>query len=336
MLTGRIMDPKLKGILSAQWAYYGLPPSRLSCFYYALPLLGYLAHGGWYPKGRSQDISNAFVRYIEAHGGKVLLNTRVRGILLDGDAAGGVTTAGGKTFTSRVVVSNANPFATFGKMIDRPDLVVAYEKKWTQYSVSLSCFQIFLGLNKDLVKKTGVTDSELFIQQSYDPEEDYAAALRGDVETGGYCVSLYDNINPSYSPAGKNTVNILALQGYQPWERFETEYSAGEKGAYTKEKQRLADILIRRAEKDLLPGLSGAIEVREVGTPLTNVRYTGTHRGAIYGWDQTVNNSGSIRVGHTTPVKNLYLAGAWSEPGHGYGAVIPSGLNCFAEIMKSW
>lgn len=50
----------------------------------------------------------------------------------------------------------------------------------------------------------------------------------------------------------------------------------------------------------------------------------------------SVDNSGRARVGHARPVKNLYLAGAWSRPGHGYGAVIPSGLECFAEVMKGW
>ena len=79
-----------------------------------------------------------------------------------------------------------------------------------------------------------------------------------------------------------------------------------------------------------------AIEIREVATPLTNMRYTANPRGAVYGWDQTLDNSGSTRFPNTTPVKNLYLAGAWTSPGHGYGAVIPSGLLCFAEIMKSW
>ena len=98
----------------------------------------------------------------------------------------------------------------------------------------------------------------------------------------------------------------------------------------------MAEALIRKAEKILLPGLSSAIEVKEIGTPLTNVRYAGHNRGAIYGWDQTVNNSGSVRVGHRTPIKNLYLAGAWSKPGHGYGAVIPSGRIGDRSVTGSW
>jgi all-trans-retinol 13,14-reductase len=149
-------------------------------------------------------------------------------------------------------------------------------------------------------------------------------------------VTLYDNIYKGYSPEGKNTLNILTLQGYGPWERFEKDYFSGNKAEYRKEKERMADILIQKAEKILLPGLSKAIQVKDIATPLTNVRYTSNYRGAIYGWDQTVNNSGNTRIGHKTPIKNLYLAGAWSKMGHGYGTVIGSGLECFGEIMQQW
>jgi phytoene dehydrogenase-like protein len=336
MMDSRIKDPKLKTVLSSQWGYYGLPPSRLSCFYYAMPFMGYLRGGGFYPKGRSQDISNAIARFIESRGGTILLRTKVERILATNGVASGVATADGKKYAARVVVSNASPFATLGNMIDDQSLVADYFAQCRQYSVSLSSFQVFLGLKEDLVKKVGISDSEVFYEPSYDTDSSYAGAVKADVENGGVFVTLYDNIYPGYSPPGKNIVNIMNLQGYDHWERFEKDYHAGEKREYRQEKERIADILIRRAEKILLPGLSSAIQVKEIGTPLTNVRYTGHHRGAIYGWDQTPNNSGSTRVGHGTPIKNLYLAGAWSRPGHGYGAVIPSGLECFGEIMKSW
>jgi all-trans-retinol 13,14-reductase len=336
MVDAWIRDPQLKAMVSGQWGYYGLPPSKLSCFYYAMPFMGYLTGGGFYPRGRSQDISSALARYIERHGGKVLLNTRVERILLQNGTARGVATADGTELTSRVVVSNADPFATFQRMIADQSALAEYEAAWHRYSVSLSCFQVFLGLKEDLVGRLGLTDSEIFIDTGYDPEAGYAQALAGDVEHGGCGVSLYDAVYRGYSPPGKNTVNILTLQGYGPWEQYEADYFAGRKQAYNKAKQKMADTLIRKVERALLPGLSRAIEVKEIGTPLTNVRYTGHHRGAIYGWDQTVSNSGSTRIGHATPIRNLYLAGAWSRPGHGYGAVIPSGLECFAEIVRTW
>jgi len=336
MVDTHIKDTKLKALVSAQWGYYGLPPSKLSCFYYALPFMGYLQHGGFYPRGRSQDISNAFARYITDKGGTVKLNTRVKSIEVKDQTAKGVMTTDGKAYGARVVVSNANAFDTFRGMIDDGAALVEYEAAWKDYSVSLSSFQIFLGLKHDLVGALKIPDSEIFLESSYDPELSYQHALQADVEHAGIGVTLYDNIFPGYSPEGKNTLNLIALQGYAPWEKFEEDYRAGNKDRYRTFKEHMAQTLIQKAEEALLPGLSGAIEVIEIGTPLTNVRYTSNYRGAIYGWDQTVNNSGSRRVGHATPIKNLYLAGAWSRPGHGYGAVIPSGLECFGEIMRSW
>jgi all-trans-retinol 13,14-reductase len=336
MLDKRIKNPKLKAIISSLWGYYGLPPSKLSCFYYALPTIGYLQEGGYYPKGRSQKMSDAFVKFIEDHGGIVKLKTRVEKILTKNHAAYGVKVEDGTEYKARAVVSNANAFDTFLTMMDEKDFLKDYMDNFEKYSVSLSCFQVFLGLKKDLVKEVGIEDSEIFYSSGYDDDEAYQAMLQADVENSGYGVMLYDNVYKGYSPEGKNTINILVLQGYDHWEKYEADYRKGNKKEYKAEKERMADILIKKVEETVLPGLSESIEVKEVGTPLTNWRYTRNYRGAIYGWDQTMNNTGPNRVPHTTPIENLYLAGAWTQPGHGYRAVVPSGLMCFGEIMKKW
>jgi all-trans-retinol 13,14-reductase len=336
MVDARIKNPKLKAIVSSQWGYYGLPPSKLAGFYYAIPAIGYMEAGGYYPRGRSQTISNAFVGFIEGHGGKVLLKTEVEKILTEGGAAKGVRAKDGKTYKARVVVSNANAYDTFHSMLESTEPLADYLAQLDRYSVSLSSFQIFLGLKKDLVRDAGIKDTEIFVATGYDDDAGYEAARRADVESSGYGLALYDNLFEGYSPKGKNTINILTLQGYEPWEKFAPDYWAGNKKAYRAEKERMARVLIEQVEKKFLPGLSNAIEVMEVATPLTNIRYTRNYRGAIYGWDQTLDNSGQTRLPHKTPIKNLFLAGAWTRPGHGYGAVIPSGLECFGEIMKEW
>jgi prolycopene isomerase len=336
MVDDRISDPKLKAMISSQWGYYGLPPSKLSSFYYALPAHGYLTSGGYYPAGKSQQISNALVGFIEEHGGMVKLNTRVKEILTKDQAAYGVRTEAGEEYSGKVVVSNANAYDTMYKMLDQKEYMNEYLAKWKNYSVSLSSFQIFLGLKDDIVHQSGITDSEIFMETGYDLEQSYQNALNAEIEDGGFALTLYDNILEGYSPEGKNTLNIMTLQGYDHWEPYAEDYFEGNKSAYRKEKERMADILITKVEESLLPGLRDAIEVKEIGTPLTNIRYTSNYRGAIYGFDQTLNNSGQNRIGHHTPVKNLYLSGAWSKPGHGYGGVLGSGLECFGEIMGEW
>jgi len=335
MVDARIKDARLKAILSALWGYYGLPPSRLASFYYALPTIGYLTEGGYYPKGKSQKISDAMVSFITARGGKVLLNTRVERILVKDGAAYGVKTADGHEHTGKVVVSNANPYDMFHSMVDGGGSYKDYLARMDRMGVSLASFQVFLGLKKDLVGATGIADTEIFYAPSYDAEAAYKSSLDVSLDNPGFGLTLYDNLYPGYSPKGKNTVNIIALHGFDYWRRYEADYRKGNKAAYRAEKERIADLYIRQAEK-VLPGLARAIEVKEIGTPLTNVRYTGNYRGSIYGWDQTLDNSGMRRLGHSTPVKNLYLSGAWTRPGGGYSAVLWSGLECFGEIMRTW
>jgi len=336
MMDKHLKDPKLKAIASCLWAYYGLPPSKLSSFYYALPTIQYLEEGGYYPKGRSQTISNAFVKFIERRGGKVLLNARVEKILAKDGAAYGVKTAGGQEYKARAVISNANAYDTFHKLLEPDSRLAPYLARMDRFSASLSTFIIFLGLKQDLVRKLGLRDTEIFYAAGYDPEAGYQAALNADMNDASFGAALYDNLFEGYSPAGKNTLTLLKIQGYDHWKPFEEAYRRGDKAAYRKEKERMAEILIRDAERVLLPGLSQAIEVKDIATPLTNVRYTGNYRGAIYGWDQTVDNSQPRRLPQVTPIRNLYLSGAWTSPGGGYGGVLASGLQCFAEVMKQW
>lgn len=336
MLEDRIKTPQLKAIISGLWGYFGLPPSKLSAFYYAMPLMGYLENGGYYPIGTSQAISNAFADIIRKGGGEIMLKTRVEKILTKDHAAHGVRVKGGREYQGRAVISNANAPDTFNKMLDEKDFLKDYLARLDSYSISFSSFQVWLGLKKDLVGKVGIKDSEIFYYTGYDIEGEYRAALSGDLSNPGFGLTLYDNLYKSCSPRGKNTLSIIATQGYDHWEKYEKDYFAGNKTAYHKEKKRVARILVDTVEKTLLPGLRDAIEVEVIGTPLTNQRYTGNPRGAIYGWNQTVDNSGNRRLQPKTPIQNLYLAGAWTFPGHGYGACIPSGLICFDQVMKEW
>jgi all-trans-retinol 13,14-reductase len=336
MMDNWIKDPKLKAIVSVLWGYYGLPPSKLASLYYALPTVGFLKDGGYYAIGKSQKISSAFVKFIENNGGKVMLNTKVEEILLKDHVAYGVRAADGKEYKGRVVVSNANAYDTFHTLMKQDEFLKEYLARMDQMTVSLSSFQVFLGLKNDLVGDVGIKDTEIFYHTDYDPEGEFKAALNADMENGGYGLMLYDNLYKGYSPEGKNIVNIVVLQGYDFWKKYEADYFKGNKDAYNKEKERMADILIDRVENTLLPGFRKAIEIKEIGTPLTNVRYTGNYRGGIYGWDQTLDNSGQNRLAHSTPIENLYLSSAWTKPGGGYGGVLWSALECFGEIMQKW
>ena len=147
MLSDRINDPKLKTIISSLWGYFGLPPSKLASLYYAMPTIGYLEEGGFYPIGKSQKISSALRSFIEERGGKVMLRTQVDKIQTKEHTAYGVKTKKGEEFTGKVVISNANAYDTFHNMMDEADHLKKYLARMDTFTASLSTFQVFLGLN---------------------------------------------------------------------------------------------------------------------------------------------------------------------------------------------
>lgn len=334
LIDEHIRTPDLKNALSALWGYYGLPPSKLSGFYYANATGCYLKNGSFYIMQRSQDLSNALADVIENNGGKVLYDTRVEKISVKDGSVAGVALEGGQTISARAVVSNASALATFKDMLPQSAVPVDYIKKLEGFRPSISCLLVWLGLNRSVRDK--VKGFSTYVSPGNDPEVDYARNMKGDIESGGYGVAVYDKLHESYSTPGTSTIQIIFLTGYEPWRKFEAGYRAGRKDDYYKEKKRWADILVRRVEKEVIPGLSEMIEVQEAATPLTNWRYTGNTEGAIYGFEQSIDNAYMNRIDNRTPVKGLYLASAWGSPGGGYSGVLRGGQLAFKEMMEDW
>lgn len=334
LLNSFVKNPSLQNALSAQWGFYGLPPSKLSGFYYAIAFAEYLRNGSFYIKPRSQALSNSLASAIETSGGKVLYGTLVERVLVKDGAVTGVGLSGGKTLPARAVVSNASALTTFKGMLPQEILPPDYLKKIGEYRPSISTFIVWLGLNQELKGK--FKDYKYPVTSGEGPEADYQFSLKGDVEKGDFGVTLYDSLFEGYSKPGTSTLKLLFLSGYEPWRKFEADYRAGRKETYNKEKERWTDILIRRTEKEVIPGLSSMIEVKDSATPLTNWYFTRNTEGAIYGFEQAMNNAYMNRLDNRTPVKGLYLASAWGNPGGGYTAVLRSGQITFGKMMEDW
>ncbi len=327
-----LKSPELKAIFSVLWPYYGLPPSKLRGGTYAFPSMGFLAGGAFYPIGGSQAISNGFAGYIETHGGTIHRDAEVEEILQKDDSACGVKTVDGREFTAKVVVSNVSPSLTLG-MLRGDDRRQAFRSTTNGLTEGVSVLEVFLGLDRDLVGDLNIADAQVFEEKSYDLDESYRASLAGDLENCMVLVTLYDNIYQGYSPAGKNTISIIVLQDFELWQDLEADYLAGNKTTYNKRKQGMAEKLIERAEKMLLPGLASAMQVQKVYTPLSCIEISGSDRGAIYGWESRPDTE---RPSRQTPINNLYLSGAWTQPGAGEVGVMWSGLGCFSDIMETW
>ena len=340
VLDKYIRDAKLRSLLSVFWGYYGLPPSKLSGFLYAVATASFIRFGGYYVKPRSQDLSYALMGAIEEAGGRVLLETEAVGITMKEGTVSGVELKAGRSIKAKAVISNASVPATM-KMLPQEavsspssERTIKYLNKLSTYRPSLSTFIVWLGLNREIRGK--VKGYEIFAGENHDPEESYQGCLTCDPKRSDIGVTIYDNAYPGYSRPGASTVTVMMLSGYEPWRGFEADYLAGRKEAYLQEKARITEQLIDQAEKLVIPGLREMIEVKESASPLTNLRYTKNPEGAIYGYEQSLDNAYMNRIKTTTPFKGLYLASAWGGDGGGYHPCLQAGLKAYIALIRDW
>jgi prolycopene isomerase len=334
LLDEYIHDQKLKAILSQSCFYLGLPPSQIPALLY-LVFTGFrYAYGAYYIQGTSQSLSNALVEVIRKGGGEVILSTKVTEIILKNSCAVGVKTEDGETYYGNAVVSNAAVPQTFGELISESEVPKDYIEKISSYQVSLSSFNVWLGLNQEITKE--IPQSNVTVYPSYNSEEAYKGNLAGDPERAGFYMVTHDKHIDDFSPEGYSSIFLTMISGYESWKQFEADYFVGNKDAYYEEKDRITESLISLAEEHLLPGLSQMIVMKDASTPLTNTRYTLNPQGASLGYDYTMDNYGPSRLGNRTPIKRLYLSSAWSNPGGSYESVLLSGKYTFKSMIKDW
>ena len=326
-------EPALQNTLSSLWDFHGLPPSKVSGLYYAAAKGDSIRNGTYYVKSRSGDLSNALAQVIEDSGGKILNNSRAKKIHVINGEVTKVVVNKGKVLPARAVVCNANVIDVFKKMLPQEAVPKNYLKHLETNRPSLSTFIVWLGLNQEVRSQISACGIQVLSRQG--PEADYQACLRGEVEKVPFRISAYDNMYEGYSKSGTSTLRLLCLSGYDPWRKFESDYRSGRKKEYYNEKKRWTKCLINRAE-EVLPGLSSIIEVEVAATPLTNWRVTRNIDGAIYGFEQSVDNAYIKRIDNKTPIKGIYLASAWCNPGGGFSGVLLSGQMAFRKMMEDW
>lgn len=313
LLDDHIKDSKLKAILGVHCSMIGTPSSKVS----AVVMAGFMnlifSQGGFFPKGGTKALVNALEKGLKGYGGRVEYRTKVKEIFLDGDKAVGIATEDGREIMTDFVVSACDVRQTFFQLIGEEKMKTIspeFCNNLKGLEVGISSFLIYLGVDMDL-RKAGIDTQEVVLLDSMDFNEDYESILKGEV---GRCIliSMPTISETSIAPPGKHIVIFLAYAPYRlkgiDWKR---------------DKEGIADRLIKKVEARLIPGLSRYIEVKEVATPLTLERFTLNSYGAVVGW--AMSPASFAKPQPKTPVKNLYLTGHWTVPGGGTNGVIPSG-----------
>ncbi|MBI9053451.1 MAG: NAD(P)/FAD-dependent oxidoreductase [Bacteroidales bacterium] len=166
---------------------------------------------------------------------------------------------------------------------------------------------------------------------------------RDDHDSGDPMISDISVLAPSardksLAPEGKGliTLYIPAYINYKNnWETDKDEkgnFVRGEK--YQKLKNEVAEILIQRVEKELSIDLKNHILFYDVSTPITYLRYTGNKNGSMMGARPGKENMQAGIAHHQTAIKNLILAGHWSDLGGGVPISVKAAINAVLLTLK--
>ncbi len=328
MLDHDVTDPQARAVLSQYWGYFGLGPSKVSGIYFAIALDNYLTYGPKYVRGRSQALSNGFIRSFEAAGGDVHFNCGVRSITTSGGRVTGVITDHDEAIEASVVASNADPITTCRVLLDGVELPSSFYDSLRFRTVGPSSVNVYLGLATP-PESLGELAHENFINADYDFDE-HCDRFSSICRPGVTLATCYNTVYPEISPPGTTELVLTTLMYGEPWLHVEPE-------RYVETKNRVAEWMIQSTER-LVPDLREHIEEVEVATPLTNMRYTGSVGGSVYGFNAPSFDHSQLRMSPQGPLGGLFFVGAWTMPGGGFEPTMMSGKLVSrmmgAELMK--
>jgi phytoene dehydrogenase-like protein len=273
-----------------------------------------------YPIGGSLPFAQAIEKRYRSLGGEIAYKSKVAKIMTENGQAVGVRLEDGTEHRADYVISAADGHATIFDMLDGryvDDTIRGYYEKLVPFPPLL---YIALGVNRTFPE---IAPSAGTVIELKDP-----ITIAGK-EHRHLGVHVY-NFDPTMAPEGKTVLIVMIATDYEYWRKLREDDAA-----YKAEKEAVADAVVSVLDKRF-PGLTGQVEMRDIASPTTFVRYTGNWKGSFEGWQVTPKTwlFGQVMKKSLPGLDHFYMAGQWVEPGGGLPAVAMSGRNVIQIICK--
>ncbi len=317
LFASGLKSPILKEFFGTFYQENGLPDFPMSGM---MMMLGYMnIKSAGYPIGGSLAFSRSIeARYITL-GGKIHYKEKVEKILVENDTVTGILSNGKKHKADRVI-SAADGYTTIYSMLEGKYISPLLKNAYESYSLFPSIIQIGIGLNKDFSNQPSMSifpvKKEIILENG---------ALR--LKTLGVRFMSFD---PTNAPKGKTSAMVMiSTRNETYWTILRDENPK----KYSAEKLAVSKAIIDAIDSEFA-GFKKAVEVVDVATPATIIRYTGNWRGSYEGFAPTRKNM-MKNLGQTLPgLKNFYMLGQWTNPGGGLPPCGMSGRSITQKICR--
>jgi phytoene dehydrogenase-like protein len=305
--VARFRDPLLRqGICAGVDDLQDIPAMSL------MMILAFMHEGdGCYPAGGSLEFARAIERRYIGLGGEIHYLSPVERILVEDDRAVGVRLTDGTEHRADIVISAADGHSTIFDMLQGRYVNDKVRGYYRDLPIFPSWIQVSLGVKRDL------SDPAQAAVYLLEEPLDIAGDKRAYIRLRHFC------FDPSLAPPGKSVLVATFSSDHVYWQELSKEPER-----YEAEKKDIAAKVIEVLERRM-PGIADQIEVVDVSTPMTVVRYTGNWQGSQEGWLLTTKTFGMLmgkKMDKTLPgLDGFYMCGQWVEPGGGVSTSAISG-----------
>ena len=308
--TQNCHSPLLKNALNSDFF------SHFPAYFFLFSLASMYNKNAGYPIGGSLPLALALEKKYLSLGGKIHFNARVTKINVKNDCAIGVTLANGEVHTDAdLIVSAADGHDTIFNLLEGKYINKKVEKLYSEHPMWDSAVLVSLG-----VARTFENEPEQLELALNDP-----LVIDEHSKLVSLPVTIY-NFDPTLAEKGKTCLrSILKTGNYQYW----CDLRENDLPRYEQEKERIADGLIDILDRHL-GNVAKHVEVVDVATPATFVRYTNNWKGSIQGWDWLPGLIPETIKKELPGLKKFYMIGQWVMPGGG----VTSGLTMGRDLAR--
>jgi phytoene dehydrogenase-like protein len=285
-------------------------------------------------KGGPGALTSAMADAARDAGATIRLDAPVKRINVANGRVAGVLLQDGTEIPASAVISNADPRRTMLTLVDPIELDPGVLQRLRNYRLPGTVAKVNLGLGKlpsfAGIAKPSVLHGRIHVGPSLDYlEKAYDASKYGEISSHPFLdVTIPSLLDPGLCPPDRHVMSVyVQFAPYKP--SIGSDWNAL--------RDDLAATVVRTLER-YSPGLSSAVEHRQVLTPIDlEARYGLTH-GHIHHGEQSLDQLFTMRpvlgyAQYRTPIDGLFLCGAGTHPGGGISGL--SGRNAAREIVKA-
>ncbi len=304
-------NPQLRMVFSFHPLFIGGNPFRASAIYSIVPYLERLG-GVHFTPGGMYSLVEAMERLFRTLGGEVRCGMPVEQILLHERCATGVRLEDGISLQADVVVANSDVATTYLNLLPASARTKTVTRRLTNYHYSMSCFLLYLGINRQYEHLRHHT---IIMPDSYQKLIHVIFDGQGIPEDLALYLHIPSKTDPSMAPPGGDSLYVLApvpnLAHGIDWE---------------KEAPAFRNKIIHFLEHEVgLEGLEASIVTEHAFTPLDFASELRSYLGAAFSIEPTLFQSAYFRPhNRSNDIDGLYFVGAGTHPGAGIPGVLLS------------